>query len=112
MISSQGSNTEPAIRAVPVGTAVVATSSGTTAATAASAAPTSIAGYGGMAGLVAAAKKEGTLNVITLPADWANYGNIIKDFSAKYGIKVVSENPDGTSQDEINAMEQLKGQSR
>jgi putative spermidine/putrescine transport system substrate-binding protein len=65
-----------------------------------------------MSGLIAAAKKEGTLNVITLPADWANYGTIIKDFSKKYGIKVVSENPDGTSQDEINAMEQLKGQSR
>jgi putative spermidine/putrescine transport system substrate-binding protein len=72
----------------------------------------SAAAFGGMSGLISAAKKEGTLNVITLPADWANYGNIIKDFSKKYGIKVVSENPDGTSQDEINAMEQLKGQSR
>ena len=73
---------------------------------------TSAAAFGGMSGLVAAAKKEGTLNVITLPADWANYGNIIKDFSKKYGIKVVSENPEGSSQDEINAVEQLKGQSR
>ena len=43
---------------------------------------------GGMSALVAAAKQEGTLNVIALPADWANYGNIIKDFTAKYGIKV------------------------
>ena len=67
---------------------------------------------GGMSALVAAAKKEGSLNVITLPADWANYGNIIKDFSKKYGIKITSENPDGTSQDEINAVQQLKGQSR
>jgi putative spermidine/putrescine transport system substrate-binding protein len=91
---------------------LVATFSGTTAATAASAAPTSIAGYGGMAGLVAAAKKEGTLNVITLPADWANYGNIIKDFTAKYGIKINSENPDGTSADELNAVKSEKGQSR
>jgi putative spermidine/putrescine transport system substrate-binding protein len=74
--------------------------------------PTSAAGYGGMAKLVAAAKKEGTLNVITLPNDWANYGNIIKDFSAKYGIKINSENPDGTSADEINAVKTLKGQSR
>lgn len=73
---------------------------------------TSIAAFGGMEGLVAAAKKEGTLNVITLPADWANYGNIIKDFSKKYGIKVNSANPDGTSQDEINAVTELKGQSR
>src|ERR1700728_331525 len=73
---------------------------------------TSAVAFGGMSGLVAAAKKEGTLNVLTLPADWANYGNIIKDFTKKYGIKVNSENPNGSSQDEINAVEQLKGQSR
>jgi len=73
---------------------------------------TSAAAFGGMSGLVAAAKREGTLNVITLPANWANYGAIMKDFTKKYGIKIVSENPDGTSQDEINAAVQLKGQSR
>jgi putative spermidine/putrescine transport system substrate-binding protein len=73
---------------------------------------TSAAAFGGMSGLIKAAKKEGTLNVITLPADWANYGNIIKDFEKKYGIKINSENPDGTSQDEINAVTSEKGQSR
>jgi putative spermidine/putrescine transport system substrate-binding protein len=73
---------------------------------------TSVAAFGGMAGLVKAAKEEGTLNVITLPADWANYGNIIKDFEKKYGITINSENPDGTSQDEINAVTSEKGQSR
>jgi putative spermidine/putrescine transport system substrate-binding protein len=73
---------------------------------------TSAAAFGGMSGLINAAKKEGTLNVITLPADWANYGNIIKDFSKKYGIKVNSENPDGTSADEIEAVQSEKGQSR
>ena len=41
-----------------------------------------------MAGLVDAAKKEGTLNVIALPPDWANYGEVIKGFQAKYGLKV------------------------
>jgi len=73
---------------------------------------TSIAAVGGMKGLIAAAKKEGQLNVITLPANWANYGAIMKDFTAKYGIKINDANPDGSSQDEINAMQQLKGQSR
>jgi putative spermidine/putrescine transport system substrate-binding protein len=68
--------------------------------------------FGGMNDLVKAAKAEGTLNVITLPTDWANYGAIMHDFTAKYGIKIVDENPDGSSQDEINAMVQLKGQSR
>jgi putative spermidine/putrescine transport system substrate-binding protein len=73
---------------------------------------TSVALGGGMKALVAAAKKEGQLNVITLPANWANYGTIMKDFTAKYGIKINDANPDGSSQDEINAMVQLKGQSR
>src|ERR1700742_1432950 len=73
---------------------------------------TSAAGGGGMDALVAAAKKEGSLNVITLPADWANYGTIMKDFTAKYGIKITDANPDGSSQDELNAVSQLKGQSR
>jgi putative spermidine/putrescine transport system substrate-binding protein len=64
-----------------------------------------------MSKLVAAAKKEGTLNVIALPPTWANYGTIIKDFTAKYGIKVNSANPDGTSQDEVNAVRQENGTS-
>jgi putative spermidine/putrescine transport system substrate-binding protein len=67
---------------------------------------------GGMAALIKAAKAEGHLNVITLPSNWANYGTIMKDFTAKYGIKITDANPDGSSQDEINAMQQLKGQSR
>jgi putative spermidine/putrescine transport system substrate-binding protein len=72
---------------------------------------TSAADLGGMDSLVAAAKKEGQLNVIALPPDWANYGEIIKAFGDKYGIKVVSAQPDGSSQDEINAATQLKGQA-
>ena len=62
-----------------------------------------------MSKLVAAAKKEGTLNVIALPPTWANYGTIIKTFSQKYGIKVNSANPDGSSQDEVNAIKQENG---
>jgi putative spermidine/putrescine transport system substrate-binding protein len=73
---------------------------------------TSLTAFSGMKGLVAACKSEGTLNTITLPANWANYGNIIKAFKAKYGITINDANPDGSSQDEINAMQQLKGQSR
>ena len=65
-----------------------------------------------MTALIAAAKKEGQLNVITLPSNWANYGTIMKDFTAKYGIKINDANPDGSSQDELNAVNQLKGQSR
>jgi putative spermidine/putrescine transport system substrate-binding protein len=82
-------------------------SSGTNWATA-----TSAAAGGGMTALITAAKKEGQLNVITLPSNWANYGTIMKDFTAKYGIKITDANPDGSSQDELNAVNQLKGQSR
>lgn len=73
---------------------------------------TSLAAFGGMAGLVRAAKAEGELNVITLPDNWCNYGSIMSSFQKKYGIRINSENPEGSSQDEINAMVQLKGQSR
>ncbi|WP_390893519.1 ABC transporter substrate-binding protein [Mycobacterium deserti] len=72
---------------------------------------TSAQDFGGMEGLVEAAKKEGELNVIALPPDWANYGAIIKAFSDKYGIKVNSAQPDASSQDEINAANQQKGKS-
>jgi putative spermidine/putrescine transport system substrate-binding protein len=65
-----------------------------------------------MSALIAAAQKEGQLNVITLPDNWANYGTIMKDFTAKYGIKITDANPEGSSQDELNAINQLKGQSR
>ncbi|MEU7866834.1 ABC transporter substrate-binding protein [Dactylosporangium sp. NPDC049140] len=73
---------------------------------------TSAQDLGGLDALVTAAKAEGQLNVITLPRDWANYGELIDTFSTKYGIKVNSDNPDGSSQDEINAVKSLKGQDR
>ena len=74
---------------------------------------TSASDFGGdkMSGLIDAAKKEGELNVIALPPDWANYGAIIKAFGDKYGIKVNSAQPDAASQDEINAATQQKGKS-
>jgi putative spermidine/putrescine transport system substrate-binding protein len=76
------------------------------------AAATSAEALGGMDALVAAAKAEGELNVIALPPDWANYGEIIKTFGTKYGIQVNSAQPDANSQEEINAANQLKGTNR
>ena len=72
---------------------------------------TSATAGGGMDALVAAAKKEGSLNVITLPRTWANYGKIMDDFTAKYGIKITDTNPNGSSGDEINAIQHEKGLS-
>jgi putative spermidine/putrescine transport system substrate-binding protein len=66
---------------------------------------------GGKKALVKAAKKEGTLNVIALPTNWANYGKEISTFHKMYGIKIVSYNPSGTSAQEIQAIKSLKGRS-
>ncbi|MEV6199538.1 extracellular solute-binding protein [Streptomyces sp. NPDC051771] len=85
---------------------------GTTADGKNAASATSAADFGGMDALVAAAKKEGTLHAIALPRDWANYGALIDGFQQKYGIKVEVENPDASSQDEINAVTSRKGQDR
>ncbi|HKW71035.1 MAG TPA: ABC transporter substrate-binding protein [Candidatus Dormibacteraeota bacterium] len=73
---------------------------------------TSSSSCGGHDALVAAAKAEGKLNVIALPRDWANYGAILDGFQAKYGIAITSDNPDGSSQDEVNAVQQLGTTSR
>ncbi|MFF1423144.1 ABC transporter substrate-binding protein [Streptomyces sp. NPDC058280] len=73
---------------------------------------TSVADFGSLKDLVAAAEKEGTLNAIALPPDWANYGEIIKAFEATYKVKVKVETPDAASADEINAIKSRKGQDR
>ncbi|MFI1925027.1 ABC transporter substrate-binding protein [Streptomyces sp. NPDC020377] len=88
------------------------TSTSTTADGKNAATATSAAEFGGLDALVKAAKKEGTLNAIALPRDWANYGALIDGFQKKYGIKITVENPDGSSQDEINAVTSRKGQDR
>jgi putative spermidine/putrescine transport system substrate-binding protein len=76
------------------------------------AAATSASDLGGMEALVAEARKEKRLNVIALPPDWANYGEVISAFRRKYGITVDSLQPEATSQDEINAAKQLRGTER
>ncbi|WP_459696921.1 extracellular solute-binding protein [Acidisoma sp. C75] len=65
-----------------------------------------------MDALIAAAKKEGKLNVIALPRDWANYGALMDRFTAKYGIAIDDANPDGSSAQELQAVRSLKGQNR
>jgi putative spermidine/putrescine transport system substrate-binding protein len=79
--------------------------SGVDAATA-----TSLADFGTMEDLVAAAEAEGQLNVIALPRDWANYGEIIDLFIETYpGIAVNELSPDISSAEEIQAAETNEG---
>ena len=66
-------------------------------------------------GLLAAAKKEGTLNLIADPYNWANYGTqstpntVIGEFYKLYGINCPVVNPDGTSAQELTAILSFKG---
>ncbi|MGH2934840.1 MAG: extracellular solute-binding protein [Gaiellaceae bacterium] len=62
--------------------------------------------------LVANAKKEGHLNTIALPPDWANYGEMMSTFQKKYGIKISNSNPDGSSAQENQAVQSLQGDPR
>jgi len=59
---------------------------------------------GGLDALVKAAKKEGKLALITTPRDWANYGAIHDAYEKAFGVKVTVDNPDGSSQYEIDTM--------
>jgi putative spermidine/putrescine transport system substrate-binding protein len=54
--------------------------------------------------LVAAAKAEGMLTTIALPHDWLNYGVMIANFKAKYGLEVNELDPNAGSGDELEAI--------
>lgn len=72
-----------------------------------------VAAQGGrLAGIVAACQKEGQLNVIALPHYWADYASMLAGFKAKYGVKIDEADPEGTSQQEIDAALANKGTSR
>jgi len=106
------------VAAVALLVAACSSSSSPAPSTAASAAAVaakdakSAADMGGVDAVCAAAKAEGTLNVIALAPTWANYGQMITDFQTKYGIKINSALPDASSQDEIDNAKQLAGTGR
>ena len=99
--------------AAAFGLTVLGGSSSALAATRArSATPPSFGSAGNLATTIANAKKEGHLNTIALPPDWANYGEMMSTFQSKYGIKITNANPDGSSAEENQAVTSLKGDSR
>ena len=63
---------------------------------------------GGMDALVKAAKAEKELNIITVPRDWANSGEAIDIFTKAFGIKINSDNPEGSSAYEIQTIKTVK----
>ena len=111
----------PGVRTASAATALVccaaaAVTSGASPASAAAAnnysTATSVAAFGGMSGLIAAAKSGRRPQCDHPPRQLVQLRRHHQHFQNKYGIKITSENPEGSSQDEINAMVQLKGQSR
>jgi putative spermidine/putrescine transport system substrate-binding protein len=58
------------------------------------------------------AKREGRINTIALPPDWANYGEIMETFQRRYGLRLTNDNPDASSAQENQAVRSLKGDPR
>jgi putative spermidine/putrescine transport system substrate-binding protein len=97
-----------------VATIVLAACSSTGASSAPAASSSAPAASGGAAGdmtaLIAAAKAEGKLTTIALPkANWCNYAAMMAGFTAKYSIPINDLNPDGSSQQEVDAIKANKG---
>ena len=52
-----------------------------------------------------------TVNLIALPDEWANYKGILASFGEKYpGVDHPVQNPNGSSQEELDAVVNLAGQ--
>src|SRR3712207_2034550 len=62
--------------------------------------------------LVRQAKREGAINTIALPPDWANYGEIMSTFRRRYGLRLTNDNPNASSAEENQAVRSLKGDRR
>ena len=72
---------------------------------------TSAQAGGGQAALVAAAEKEGKLNVITLPSNWANYGAIMKAFPTSTTSRSATRSPTARPPRRSRRSESDKGRS-
>ena len=102
-------NPQPLFKTLVVGATIsmlfaACGSSATPAPTTAPTAAASTAAGGPSAALIAAAKAEGGLTTIALPRSWCNYGALLDGFTAKYGIPISNLNPDGSSQQELDAI--------
>ncbi len=73
---------------------------------------TTMAAADPLADLAAACTTEGKVNLIALPDEWANYKGILQSFRDKYpGVDNPVANPEGTSKEEMEAVQTLSGQA-
>ncbi|EFK54822.1 ABC transporter, solute-binding protein [Corynebacterium genitalium ATCC 33030] len=56
------------------------------------------------------AKEEGEVRLIAYPKTWANYEGHFNEFTSKYDVKVAVDSPDASSAEELQAVQNLKGQ--
>ena len=111
--SSKSSTTAASVTtaAGAVTTAGAATTAAAPVTTAAATTTAAAPAAGGMERLVADCKKEGKVNLIALPDEWANYKGILEAFRSKYpGVQNPVASPDISSQEELDAIKNLKGQ--
>jgi putative spermidine/putrescine transport system substrate-binding protein len=54
--------------------------------------------------MLSAAVAEGGLTTIALPPSWCNYQDLLAGFTSKTGIAINNLNPDGSSQQELDAI--------
>jgi putative spermidine/putrescine transport system substrate-binding protein len=120
----ESSATQPAATTTAAGAATTTAAGGGATTTAASGGATTTAASGGatttaasggaadLSALVDACKAEKKVNLIALPDSWANYKGILQAFRDKYpGVDNPVASPDISSQEELDAINNLKGQA-
>lgn len=60
--------------------------------------------------IISLAQEEGTVRLIAYPETWANYKGHFEEFTRKYGVEIVVDSPDASSAEELQAVQNLKGQ--
>ncbi len=98
--------------AVATTEAAVATTEGASATTEGAVATTAAGGEDPLAGLYQECLDNGArVNLIALPDEWANYKGVLAAFGEKYpGIAYPVQNPNASSQEELDAVINLAGQ--
>jgi putative spermidine/putrescine transport system substrate-binding protein len=56
------------------------------------------------------AQEEGQVQLIAYPETWANYKGHFEQFQEKYGVDTPVDSPDASSAEELQAVQNLKGQ--
>lgn len=99
------------LRAIGLGAGVAAAGPILAACGAGSTGPTPSESIGASLDEIASlAQEEGQVRLIAYPDTWANYAGHFEGFTSKYGVEIVSDSPDASSAEELQAVQNLQGQ--